>query len=169
MNNNNNNVNAAGCEDIENYPIGDRRTKTTKNGAVRTDNDVSILPRVRRFKLVPAASGMAKIEGKRKWNTQFAILVKVDGRDGYIHAARLATEFGMHLPNTYQTIDKARAAALRMKTTWGEEKARKAKKAPAPKKAELQAALEAAQAEIAALKAAAAAPSQAALAAAAAA
>lgn len=115
---------ASAIEEIEAYTIGERRTRTTRNGITRTATDVSILPQVRRYKLVPAASGMSK----GNWNTTFAILVKVGDSAEWKHTARIATEYGMHAPNVYQSFEKAKAAAQKIAATWGIKKAARVKK-----------------------------------------
>ena len=113
MNENNNNnvvVESAGYT-----TIGARRTVTTKSGNVRTDSDRSFLPRVRRYRIDAGRSGVNGGE----WKTNYLVYLKVEGREKALNAATLGTEYGISIPVSYKTFEKAKEAAKRMLKTWG--------------------------------------------------
>lgn len=119
MNENNNNnevVESAGYT-----TIGARRTVTTKSGNVRTDSDRSFLPRVRRYRIDAGRSGVSGGE----WKTNYLVYLKVEGREKALNAATLGTEYGVSVPVSYKTFEKAKEAAKRMLKTWGHAKEEK--------------------------------------------
>lgn len=112
MNENNNNnvvVESAGYT-----TIGARRTVTTKSGNVRTDSDKSVLPRVRRYRIDAGRSGVSCGE----WKTNYLVYLKVEGREEWLNAATLGTEYGVSVPLSYKTFEKAKDAAKKMLKTW---------------------------------------------------
>ena len=123
--NNNNNV---VVEDAGYTTIGARRTVITKSGNVRTDSDKSFLPRVRRYRIDAGRSGVNGGE----WKTNYIVYLKVEGREKPLNAATLGTEYGVSVPVSYKTFEKAKAAAKRMLKTWGY--AKEEKKATVTKK-----------------------------------
>lgn len=115
--------------------IGARRTITTKSGNVRTDSDKSVLPRVRRYRIDAGRSGVSCGE----WKTNYLVYLKVEGREDrkdqrreWLNAATLGTEYGVSVPVSYKTFEKAKDAAKRMLKTWGY--AKEEKKATVTKK-----------------------------------
>lgn len=108
--------------------IGARRTITTKSGNVRTDSDRSFLPRVRRYRIDAGRSGVSSGE----WKTNYLVYLKVEGREKALNAATLGTEYGVSVPLSYKTFEKAKDAAKRMLKTWGY--AKEEKKATVTKK-----------------------------------
>lgn len=126
MNENNNNN---GVVETAGYTtIGARRTVTTKSGNVRTDSDRSFLPRVRRYRIDAGRSGVSSGE----WKTNYLVYLKVEGREKALNAATLGTEYGISVPVSYKTFEKAKEAAKRMLKTWGY--AKEEKKAAVTKK-----------------------------------
>ena len=134
-------------ENVGALDIGARRTRTTRNGRIVTDNDVSLLPMVRRYRIDAGRSSVSK----GAWTTGYVVYVKITGDERWLLPATVATAYGVSIPVQYKSIDAARTAAHKMVDTWGKPKAEKAPKAKKQTKSERIAELEA---QIAALQAA---------------